>query len=464
MLREHAKAIDQLSQLSDLVIITLAFFLTIELYRKKSPATQTILDSYFQIFIVFLLAWIFFANSSNIYGSRRLTTLRTELTSLIKIHALALVTTLAILPLLYRGPIQDRFIYYFATGSLALTALTRTATRLVLQHLRQSGRNTKYALLLGNSHSAQIITDSLRHYPQLGYQIIGCIAPENNTDLDIPWLGDYTHLEQALTQNIVDVVIVADSIHNPQIRESLELAHIMGKTAVAIMNDDIYRLSHMRPFQLAGIPMVAMYNTTRYEWQELLKKIFDIILATLGLILTAPLMLGIALAIRLTSPGPILFVQKRVGLNCRTFNMYKFRTMVPNAEELKTSLSHLNEMSGPVFKIKDDPRVPPIGRFLRKTSRDELPPRWDVRGPGMSLVGPRPPLPSEVNLYNPSHRKRLSVKPGITCIWQISGRNDIDFDKWMEMDAEYVDNWSLGLDLKILAKTLPVVIGKKGAS
>jgi exopolysaccharide biosynthesis polyprenyl glycosylphosphotransferase len=238
----------------------------------------------------------------------------------------------------------------------------------------------------------------------------------------------------------------------------------MGKTAVAIMNDDIYRLSHMRPFQLAGIPMVAMYNTTRYEWQELLKKIFDIILATLGLILTAPLMLGIALAIRLTSPGPILFVQKRVGLNGRTFNMYKFRTMVPNAEELKTSLSHLNEMSGPVFKIKDDPRVTPIGRFLRKTSLDELPQLWNVLRQDMSLVGPRPPLPSEVNLYNPSHRKRLSVKPGITCIWQISGRNDIDFDKWMEMDAEYVDNWSLGLDLKILAKTLPVVIGKKGAS
>lgn len=138
--------------------------------------------------------------------------------------------------------------------------------------------------------------------------------------------------------------------------------------------------------------------------------------------------------------------------------------MVQDAEELKAKLAHLNEMSGPVFKIKDDPRVTSIGHFLRKTSLDELPQLWNVFRQDMSLVGPRPPLPSEVNLYDPKHRKRLSVKPGITCIWQISGRNDVDFDQWMEMDAEYVDNWSLALDMKILVKTVPVVLGRKGAS
>jgi len=210
--------------------------------------------------------------------------------------------------------------------------------------------------------------------------------------------------------------------------------------------------------------MVAMYSVPHHEWQELFKKVMDIVASGLGLVVASPLLLLIALGVKLTSKGPVFFVQERVGLNGRIFKMYKFRSMVQDAEELKKKLAHLNEMSGPVFKIKDDPRVTPIGRFLRKTSLDELPQLWNVFRQEMSLVGPRPPLPSEVNLYDPKHRKRLSVKPGLTCIWQVSGRNDVDFDQWMEMDAEYVDNWSLALDMKILAQTVPVVLGRKGAS
>jgi len=182
------------------------------------------------------------------------------------------------------------------------------------------------------------------------------------------------------------------------------------------------------------------------------------------LLILAPLaMLPAAIAIRLTSPGPILFRQKRSGLHGRQFTMYKFRSMIDNAEMLRAELEAFNEMSGPVFKIKQDPRVTPIGKFLRKTSIDELPQLWNVLMGDMSLVGPRPLPVIETEAFDPWHRRRLSVKPGLTCLWQISGRSKIGFDQWIKLDLEYIDNWSLALDLKILLRTIPVVISGFGA-
>jgi len=172
-----------------------------------------------------------------------------------------------------------------------------------------------------------------------------------------------------------------------------------------------------------------------------------------------------ALAIKITSPGgPIIFRQKRSGMNGRVFTLYKFRTMVPNAEALKASLEAKNEMDGPVFKIRNDPRVTRVGRILRKLSIDELPQLWNVLRGDMSIVGPRPPIPAEVERYERWQRRRLSMRPGITCIWQVSGRNNVDFKRWMEMDLEYIDNWSLALDFKILLKTIPAVLSSRGAS
>jgi exopolysaccharide biosynthesis polyprenyl glycosylphosphotransferase len=193
------------------------------------------------------------------------------------------------------------------------------------------------------------------------------------------------------------------------------------------------------------------------------KRLLDMTLAVTGLILLLPLLPAIVVLIRLDSPGPVLFRQKRVGLRGRHFTCFKFRSMVENAEALKTELSELNEATGPAFKIRQDPRITAIGAFLRRSSLDEVPQLFNVLLGQMSIVGPRPQIPTEVELYEPWHRRRLDVKPGITCLWQISGRSTIGFDEWMRLDLEYIRRRSLKLDLWILVQTLPAVIARKGA-
>ena len=197
---------------------------------------------------------------------------------------------------------------------------------------------------------------------------------------------------------------------------------------------------------------------------EVIKRIIDIVASFTGLIVLSPLMLVVSILIKLESKGEVIFKQKRVGLNGKEFYMYKFRSMVINAEELKEQLESQNEMSGPMFKIKDDPRITKVGKFIRKTSIDELPQLINVIKGDMSLVGPRPSLPKEVEEFETWMRERLEVKPGLTCIWQVSGRNNIDFEDWMKLDIKYVRERSFKLDIKLILKTVLVLFGDKNAS
>jgi exopolysaccharide biosynthesis polyprenyl glycosylphosphotransferase len=235
------------------------------------------------------------------------------------------------------------------------------------------------------------------------------------------------------------------------------------KTSIAL---DLYDLAVARPLvtELEGMPMLTYSTTPSSEGKLALKRAIDLIGSAFLLLVVSPLFLIIAAAIKLTSKGPVFFRQTRVGLNGRHFILLKFRSMVVDAEQRLREIAHLNEMDGPVFKVRHDPRVTPVGRLLRKTSLDELPQLINVLRGEMSLVGPRPPVPSEVVAYAPWQKRRLSMKPGITCLWQVNGRNTIDFDQWMKLDLEYIDNWSLGLDLKIVGKTVPAVLLGKGAS
>ena len=201
-----------------------------------------------------------------------------------------------------------------------------------------------------------------------------------------------------------------------------------------------------------------------FSFYEICKRGIDIIGAGSGLLLLSPVIAIVACAVKFTSNGPIFFSQKRVGKNGQLFDMYKFRSMVVNAEELKEKLAHQNEMSGPMFKMKDDPRVTKVGKFIRKTSLDELPQLWNVLKGDMSLVGPRPSLPKEVKQFEKWMYKRLTVKPGLTCYWQVSGRNNIDFEDWMKLDISYVEDRNLWIDIKLIFKTVFVLFGDKNAS
>ena len=204
-------------------------------------------------------------------------------------------------------------------------------------------------------------------------------------------------------------------------------------------------------------------NNEKLKFYEIYKRIIDIIGAGSGLILLSPVIAIVACAVKFTSKGPIFFSQKRVRKNGKIFNIYKFRSMVVNAEELKEKLAHQNEMSGPMFKMKDDPRVTKVGKFIRKTSLDELPQLWNVLKGDMSLVGPRPSLPKEVKQFEKWMYKRLTVKPGLTCYWQVSGRNNIDFEDWMKLDVKYVEERNFWIDIKLIFKTVFVLFGDKNA-
>jgi exopolysaccharide biosynthesis polyprenyl glycosylphosphotransferase len=234
------------------------------------------------------------------------------------------------------------------------------------------------------------------------------------------------------------------------------------KATIAVDLFDL-KIARAHPTDIDGIPLLTFETTVAKEWQLYVKRAMDVVLSGLGIIILSPFLLIVAVLIKLTSSGPVLFKQHRLGLNGRKFVLHKFRTMYKGAQEILSKVENLNEMDGPDFKKKKIHWITPVGRLIRKFSIDEFPQLFNVFVGHMSLIGPRPTVPDEVSLYRSWQRRRFSMKPGITCLWQVNGRNKIDFEEWMKLDLEYLDNWSLWLDFKILIKTIPVVLFGIGA-
>ncbi len=311
-------------------------------------------------------------------------------------------------------------------------------------------------------HSADLI---LKH-PELYTRIIGFVDSRRETFWryrDIPLIGRPENITGIIARNAVDFVIMAteaeDFLTSRAIFEAVER---MG-TKICIL-PDIYEsnISRCCTSSLNGQPVLLYHSVPENRIALFFKSLIDRIGAAVGIIFSFPIMALAALVIKIDSSGPVLYYQKRLGRNGKIFRMLKFRTMTVGAEKQKNKFQDMNEMSGPVFKISNDPRVTKIGKMLRKYSIDELPQFFNVLWGDMSLVGPRPPLPEEVEKYAPWQHRRLSVKPGVTCLWQINGRNKIDFEEWMRLDLEYIDRWSLKEDARILAKTLPAVLKGNG--
>jgi exopolysaccharide biosynthesis polyprenyl glycosylphosphotransferase len=277
-------------------------------------------------------------------------------------------------------------------------------------------------------------------------------------------LDDMAHF---LRTSVVDEVLIALPIRSFHDDASRIAALCEEQGILFRLLPNLFDLKRSRHWteEVEGHSLITHHNGVLEGWPLVLKRSLDFLIALAALLFLSPFLLGTAILIALTSPGPVLFVQRRVGLHKREFPIYKFRTMVVDAEKKLREVEHLNEVSGPVFKIKEDPRITPLGKFLRKTSIDELPQLINVLKGDMSLVGPRPlPVRDYKGFSEDWQRRRFSVRPGITCLWQVSGRSSISFDKWMELDLQYIDKWSLWLDLQILARTIPAVLKREGAA
>ncbi len=329
--------------------------------------------------------------------------------------------------------------------------------------------NRRQILVVGDAQESPEIIAVYQKLAIKGFEVAGFVFFEEplvrpRIFAGVPVLGIKSQLSQLLKGRVIDEVVFAiDHTRLAEIRDDLVLCEEHGIQARIKSSLFSGLIAKTRLEILHGIPLLCFSTTSQSDMQLFIKAAVDRVAAAVGLIVAAPLMALIAMSIKLTSGGPVFFSQTRVGLNGRRFTFYKFRTMVANAESLRAALSNQNELSGPVFKIRDDPRITPLGGVLRRSSLDELPQLFNVLRGEMSLIGPRPPLPEEVEQYQPWQRRRLSMKPGLTCVWQVSGRNLVPFDRWLEMDLYYIDHWSLKLDLLILLRTIPVVVGGQGA-
>jgi exopolysaccharide biosynthesis polyprenyl glycosylphosphotransferase len=281
-----------------------------------------------------------------------------------------------------------------------------------------------------------------------------------------PVIGTLEDLEQILMRQVIDEVVIALPVKSyyQQIQQAIgvcERAGVQAKYAA-----DMFQSMVANPrYAAQGDRAFVAMQVTPDGYRLVIKRAIDLIGAAAGLLILAPLMLIVAAAIKLTSPGRVVYAQDRCGLNKRPFRMYKFRSMYADADKLQGSLEARNEAAGPVFKIRDDPRITPLGRLLRKSSLDELPQFWNVLRGDMSLVGPRPlPWRDVHRITRPADMRRFSMRPGLTCLWQVRGRSKIDFTRWVELDLEYIDNWSLSLDAQILVRTIPAVLSGDGAT
>jgi exopolysaccharide biosynthesis polyprenyl glycosylphosphotransferase len=315
---------------------------------------------------------------------------------------------------------------------------------------------------MGRATAADIVTKGRRHL--IGY--VRFASEEPPTALRRQVLGDAGELEQLLrTIPVGEVYLAATSLkHATELQAAVKVCERLGVPFAMPVN--FFRLERARPLDSHAVDdgFIHYQSGAFKPTQMAIKRGFDIVVSALALWLLVPVFAVVVALIKLTSRGPVLFRQQRVGLHGRPFHMLKFRTMVQNAEALKARLAAQNEMDGPVFKMRFDPRITAVGRFLRRFSIDELPQLVNVLRGDMSIVGPRPPVPSEVVKYEGWQRRRLSVRPGLTCIWQVSGRNEISFEQWMYMDLQYIDHWSFSNDISLVLKTVPVVLTGRGAS
>jgi exopolysaccharide biosynthesis polyprenyl glycosylphosphotransferase len=427
----------------------------------------------FVAFVVLVWLWRLVFAMLSLYGSKRHASRRAEASDVLKATSICTIILISFSLVLHFRMVDLRFIEIFWVSSTVLIAGTRLSVRTWLRRIRAKGQNYRNMLIVGSNARAIEFARSVPHRPEWGCHIVGFADDDWHGVDDLHAAGfkrvcDFASLPTYLRRSVIDEVVIALPVRSLHEHASKIVEMCEEQGIVVRLLSGLFDLKTPRVEHFDEAPVITHYAGPLHGWPVLIKRALDIILSGVMLIILAPAMALTAIAIKLTSRGPILFVQKRIGFNKRVFHIYKFRTMVVDAEKKLAQLEHLNEVSGPVFKIKSDPRITAVGKFLRKTSIDELPQLFNVLNGDMSLVGPRPLQMRDYELFTEGgpdwQRCRFSVRPGITCLWQVNGRSSIPFEQWMELDQQYVRKWSLWLDMQILVKTIPAVLKGSGAA
>ena len=460
--------------LNDIFLINIAFILAywlrydLQLFRAVDPAFNVPYRVYLPFAALFTLLLILVYRQQGIYRLRRQVSWFDEFYAILNGTAIGIVITIVFI-FLYRSAFYSRLIFLYAgLLSAGILGLSRLLKVILLRRMRRQGIGTRKVLIVGAGEVGRTVMRAMVANPESGYNIVGFLddnPAKGETDIGrFKALGDISNLIDILEAQEIDEVIITLpwQYHRKivSVMAQCERENVRGRIV-----PDLFQmtLSRMQVEEIAGVPMIGIKEVGISGLNQLVKRTIDVSLSLLALILGSPLMALIALMIKLESPGPVLFPQERVGKNGRRFTLFKFRSMVVGAEQQQEALQDLNEADGPLFKIKEDPRTTGLGKWLRRLSLDELPQFYNVLQGDMSLIGPRPPLPVEVAQYQEWHKRRLEVSPGITGLWQVSGRSELTFDEMALLDIYYVENWSLGLDSKILWQTIPRVLFGKGA-
>ncbi|NJL92909.1 MAG: sugar transferase [Anaerolineae bacterium] len=463
--------------LVDFVLVWVSFVLSyllryeVEFLRPVEEANFASFESYIPYTLLFNLWTLLLYSSAKLYEHRRDRSLISEVFSLVNGASNATVLLMAVSFLLRPLVFSRLLLLQAALIAVALFVLWRVVIRVVRSRQFARGVGIERVLVIGSGEVARYVIRAIVARPDLGYRLVGFVSEAHQPmerDLGrVPALGQLDDLEQLLNSHEVDLVIITLAWH--QQRRILELVHQLGSRQIEVRAvPDLFQLNmaQVKMENLAGVPLLGVRPDLQVQPGLLIvKRALDVAITLALLPFLLPVMLLTALAIRLDSRGSVLYFQERIGLNGKSFNMIKFRSMVQDADQWHAALFHLSEDDPEGIRKPNatDPRITRMGRFIRRTSLDELPQFFNVLRGEMSLVGPRPALKQEVALYKPWHHQRLMVRPGITGLWQVSGRADIPFEEKCLLDIYYIENWSLKLDLQILLQTIPQVLMGRGA-
>lgn len=455
----------------DAAAILVAYVGAISYTQPPGMAFDDLFVSHMFYLVIFVAVWWGAAVDDRLWGSRRSETLSGYLSIVTKAVGDALVFSVFVMALFTERGIERDFLVAFSLGTLAVMLVYRSCVRVILWQLRAHQFNLQRILVVGANDRSVRLVETIRANPQYGYFVVGFIEDDTSRlhllrDLDVPHLGGSADLDAVFqAREIAEVYICLPmrSLYETAQRIA-EWCEARAITVRIIADLFPVRIATSRLIHVDDIPFLSLSTIPEEQFKLAMKRAVDFLVSSMLLIFLSPFFFLMALIIKLDSKGPVFFLQERVGQNQRRFQMIKFRSMVVNAEELRQRLEAQNEADGPVFKIRQDPRITRVGRFIRKYSLDEFPQLINVWMGEMSLVGPRPPIPKEVAEYSWDQRRRLSVKPGMTGLWQVSGRSDTSFTEWVELDLQYIDNWTLFSDFIILLKTFRAVVSGRGAA